>query len=62
MPTELMDVDSAMIWASVSPTSSPVDASRVAISTMSASVVAKWFPRSTTTEPRRSQLLVPSSP
>ena len=53
MPTEDIAAASAMISGSVNPANSPADARRVAIATISASVVAKLLPRPTITEPRR---------
>ena len=53
MPTEESAVAMAMICGSVSPTTAPVEASRVAMDTMSASVVAKLLPKSTMEEPSR---------
>ena len=52
MPTDESAVATASICGSVSPTTSPVEASRVAIATISASVVAKLLPSATIDEPR----------
>ncbi|CCY18311.1 unknown [Eubacterium sp. CAG:786] len=56
IPSDESAVAAAIIWGSERPVSSPVEASRKPMLTISASVVAKLLPRSTTVDPSRSKL------
>ena len=59
IPTELIAAASARISVSDSPTIVPADASLVAISVISDSVVAKLFPRATIVDPSLSTFALP---